>query len=54
MTVILKFEEPCKGQLTVPTNFVAIQEFPSGYQVMVKTGNSYHNFYHVKSFELLS
>ena len=53
MIVILKFENPCKGQLNIATDFLCVKEFEDCYQVMVKVNSNYQNFYHVKQFEVL-
>lgn len=53
MIVILKFDDPCKGQLNIPSDFLCVKEFKDCYQVMVKINSNYQNFYHVKQFEVM-
>lgn len=54
MIVIIKFDDPCKGQLNIPTDFLCVKEFENSYQVMVLIqNNKYQNFYQVKQFEVM-
>ena len=53
MIVILKFDNPCKGQLNIASDFLCVKEFEDNYQVMVKINSNYQNFYHVKQFEVM-
>lgn len=53
MILILKFDDPCKGQLNIPTDFICVKEFKDDYQVMVKINSNYQNFYRVRQFEVL-
>ena len=53
MIVVLKFDDPCKGQLTIPSDFLCVKEFKDSFQVMLKINSNYHNFYHVKQFEVM-